>query len=75
VVQRHRRALHPGNCAANLLWAIAAGAFLSLVIELTQAWLPGRSSSATDLFCNSLGTVIGALLALRWPRSGARSTA
>jgi glycopeptide antibiotics resistance protein len=40
---------------------------LSLAIELTQVWLPNRDSSATDLFCNTLGTFLGALVARKMP--------
>ncbi len=32
---------------------------LSLFIELTQAWLPTRDSSLTDVACNAAGTIIG----------------
>ena len=39
-----------------------AGAGISLFIELSQAWLPTRSSSLTDLICNLLGTVLGTII-------------
>lgn len=35
------------------------GAGLSLFIELTQAWLPTRDSSLTDMVCNAAGTILG----------------
>ena len=38
------------------------GAGLSLLIELTQAWLPTRDSSLIDVACNAAGTVLGILL-------------
>ena len=41
--------------------AVAAGALFSLAIEVTQAYLPMRNSSATDLACNVCGTIIGAV--------------
>jgi hypothetical protein len=41
---------------------VVLGAGISLIIELTQAWLPTRSSSLTDLICNVLGTVLGIML-------------
>lgn len=41
-----------------------AGSFLSLAIEMVQSVLPSRHSSLFDLFFNSAGTVIGALLAI-----------
>jgi VanZ family protein len=33
------------------------------IVGLTQVWLPNRTSSATDLFCNTLGTFLGVLVA------------
>ncbi len=38
---------------------VVLGGGISLIIELTQAWLPTRSSSLTDLICNVLGTILG----------------
>ena len=49
--------------AANILRAVFAGAAISLAIEITQAWLPGRDSSATDVLANVLGAWLGAVLA------------
>lgn len=49
---------------AALGFAILAGASLSLLIEGVQVWLPNRVSSALDVACNTLGSIIGALLAL-----------
>jgi VanZ family protein len=63
IVFWYRRLVKPGGRVGNVVWAVCAGAMLSLVIELTQVWLPNRDSSATDLFCNTLGTLLGALLA------------
>jgi VanZ family protein len=42
---------------------VAGGAFLSLGLELTQAWIPTRSSSLLDLALNTLGTALGAVAA------------
>lgn len=40
------------------------GFFLSLTIELTQAWLPSRSSDIMDLLLNTSGAMAGAVLFL-----------
>jgi VanZ family protein len=63
IVFWYRRLARPGSRVGNVVWAVTAGATISLAIELTQVWLPNRDSSATDLFCNTLGTFLGALLA------------
>ena len=60
MVYNYRRLAKPGGW--NVTWATAAGAIISLAIELTQVWLPNRTSSATDLLCNTLGTMLGALI-------------
>lgn len=49
--------------------AVAAGCLLSLLMEWTQNFLPSRVPSRTDWAMNSLGTALGALLAVilgRW---------
>jgi glycopeptide antibiotics resistance protein len=63
IVYRYRRLAKPDGRAWNVVWAVCAGATISLAIELTQVWLPNRYSSATDLLTNTLGTFLGALLA------------
>jgi hypothetical protein len=42
--------------------AVAIGMGLSLVVELTQAYLPARDSSLTDWLNNSLGTMLGVFI-------------
>src|SRR5262249_46153065 len=53
-----------------LLTTILFGGLVTLFIETTQAWLPTRDSSMTDVLTNILGTAIGAVLQsskpIRW---------
>jgi len=54
---------------------IAAGALLSLAVEFTQQWIPGRDPSVGDLVFNTLGTAVGVLLVRTaptwlWPPAG-----
>lgn len=46
------------------LAALILGSLLSFALECTQTWLPSRVPSNIDLACNTLGTGLGALLAL-----------
>jgi hypothetical protein len=46
-----------------ILSATLTGAILSLVIEVLQAYIPQRVSGTTDIITNTLGSVLGALLA------------
>jgi VanZ family protein len=45
----------------RLAWTILGGAALSLTIELTQYYDAGRTTAAVNLYCNALGTALGAL--------------
>jgi VanZ family protein len=48
---------------------VVAGCVLSLVIELLQLTVPGRTTATADVFCNTLGATAGWLLAHRyWSR-------
>lgn len=49
----------------SVVFALIAGALVSLCIEITQIWLPNRYSSSVDLLCNTLGTAIGIFIAAR----------
>lgn len=56
------------NTKAVLL-AVIVGFTVSLVIELSQVFLPSRDSSLLDLVNNTLGNGLGAILAVAaWPR-------
>jgi hypothetical protein len=48
---------------AAALFAVLAGAAISLLLETVQVWLGNRVSSATDLLCNTFGALLGVLLA------------
>jgi VanZ family protein len=51
------------------VFAVAVGATISLVIEVTQAFIPARDSSMVDVICNTGGAVLGAgflVLVSRW---------
>ncbi|MBN1103281.1 MAG: VanZ family protein [Deltaproteobacteria bacterium] len=58
-----------------LVAGIAAGFFVSLAIELTQGFIPVRSSSQLDVLCNTLGMAAGLIVSnkrknqVRSPRS------
>jgi len=65
IAYQYRRLARPDGRVGNLVWAVCVGATISVAIELTQVWLPNRTSSINDLFTNTLGTFLGALLARR----------
>ncbi|BBJ00516.1 teicoplanin resistance protein VanZ [Ferrigenium kumadai] len=58
------------NATASVIISLGLGIALSASMEYLQMYLPSRISSNTDLLTNSLGTLIGALLAVSitsWP--------
>jgi len=48
---------------AAILCTIVAGAFLSSLIEVLQAYIPQRGSGMTDIITNTIGSAVGALIA------------
>ncbi|MCE2948107.1 MAG: VanZ family protein [bacterium] len=54
--------------ALAVVLATLAGAALSLVMETAQMYLPARVASSVDLIANTVGTLVGALLAARTGR-------
>jgi hypothetical protein len=49
----------------RLIICILFGAGISLFFELTQAYIPTRSSQMSDVILNMLGTIVGAMMAAR----------
>ena len=45
----------------SILLVVLVGAMISLVIEMTQAFVPARDSNMVDLICNTAGAAIGGL--------------
>ena len=56
------------------LWfmSVISGVLLTLAIEFAQLFIPGRVSDVRDLVANSLGTVVGVLVALLLTQAKAR---
>ena len=50
--------------AGALILAVSFGAGLSFSMETLQSWLPSRVASNLDFACNTLGTLLGSLIAL-----------
>jgi hypothetical protein len=58
--------------SSPLASAIVIAAMLSLLIEVLQAWIPSRRSSALDLALNTMGGALGAFVAVRLGLTRAR---
>jgi VanZ family protein len=55
-----RRQANGSRRWADFVLAVLAGALISLVIEVTQAFIPARDSNMVDVICNIGGTILGA---------------
>ena len=64
----------PGTKGRAAFYVILLGFSISLAIELAQAYLPARDSSAIDVACNTLGTAAGAALFVTVPFFDGRPT-
>lgn len=53
-----------GKAVASIAGATVLGMLLSGMMEYLQLYLPGRASSNVDILSNSVGTMIGATLAI-----------
>jgi len=60
----YRHARKPYRFVTNALLVVLAGVAVSLTIEVTQAWLPNRTSSLNDFITDTAGTLLGVALAL-----------
>ena len=52
------------RAAGAFFGAVAFGTFVSFSVEWAQLSIPTRSGNLTDLFCNSAGTMLGAVVAV-----------
>jgi glycopeptide antibiotics resistance protein len=59
---------------AAFIAGTAAGAFMSLAMEITQASIPMRVPSYTDLALNTTGALAGAMIGSAWHVLGSRMT-
>ena len=57
----YRATTVPGRLMRNAFWTVVLSGMISLAIELSQVYLPTRSSSLSDLISNIAGGLIGAL--------------
>jgi len=58
------------SIAASVIMGLACGVALSVGMEYLQMYLPSRASSNVDVLTNSIGQLVGVLLAVRitaWP--------
>lgn len=61
-----------GGWAAKLAIASVVGIALSLGIEIAQSYTPARVSTLTDVLLNGIGTLLGAVAGVSYPRLAAR---
>ena len=58
--------------ARSMLFSVLLCFIISLFIEITQTWIPSRSSQLLDLMLNTMGGLIGAIIAWRIEQSAWR---
>ncbi|HET7735981.1 MAG TPA: VanZ family protein [Nocardioidaceae bacterium] len=56
----------------RVVFWVAVGAGLAVLIEVVQLAIPGRVSTVQDIVANTAGATIGAFLALGWASWGKR---
>jgi hypothetical protein len=56
-------------------WGLIISAGLSLMVEVTQLWIPGRTSTLMDVAFNTLGAGLGIVVARSWLGDGLRRIA
>lgn len=52
---------------------VLLGLLLSLCFEIIQIWIPGRVVATDDVILNTLGTLIGGLIYLKYSRGSAKT--
>ena len=57
----YRRQSQPGRTSLNLGMTAVVSGVISVAIELIQIYLPTRTSSLTDVICNIVGALAGAV--------------
>ena len=54
----------PNSALGRVLVVVLCGTVLSISFELAQYYIPGRFTSAADVYANTLGTLVGSAIAV-----------